>query len=699
MLPTTSPRHPRLLRRPGRSRRPRQRATALLGALGVLAALCALLLGTASPASAHAALTGSSPAAGSVVSSAPGKVTLTFSEKLAMSDDSIRVLAPDGKRVDAGGLEDLSTGGTVKYGVPLPGGSLGEGTYTVAWKAVSADSHPISGAFTFSVGAPSKTSVGLPDSEAGGGTTGFLYDVARYLAYGGFVVLVGGAAFVLGCWQQGAKVAALQRLVSGGWAVLTAATVAMLLLRGPYSGSDGGLSDAFDLTVLRETLDTKPGTALVSRLLLLAAAAVFLSVLFGTYARTPEQAASGSGSDSGSGSGSDGKREGKGHGPVGRTPAERRDLFFGLALGGGVVAAGLAATWAMSEHASTGIQTSLAMPVAIIHLLAVACWLGGLTSLLTALFRGAPPSVAGTRRFSRLAFTSVVVLAATGLYQSWRQVGSWSALTGTDYGLLLLLKLGLIAGLVGLGWFSRRWTGRLIDSASASAADPEAAPATTRDEADTDSPDSPEGTDSTDGTDTTDSTDPVRAGQLARQRTAVATARRKRALDADPLRAGLRRSVLYEASVAVVILAVATLLSGTEPGRAEEAEQGSGGSSASASKGPAEVSIPFDTGGPNGKGTARITIDPGRTGNNALTVRATGPGGKPLAAEEVQVALTEPAKDIGPLRSTPEPDPAGKGRWKDAGIRLPVAGSWRVAVTIRTSDIDQVTETKTVRIG
>ena len=80
------------------------------------------------------------------------------------------------------------------------------------------------------------------------------------------------------------------------------------------------------------------------------------------------------------------------------------DLLWGLALGGGVVAAGLATTWAVAEHASTGLQTAVAMPVDVAHLLAVACWLGGLAALLAGLRpAGEPLTGTAVRRFSRLA--------------------------------------------------------------------------------------------------------------------------------------------------------------------------------------------------------------------------------------------------------------------------------------------------------
>ncbi|MFB8139236.1 copper resistance CopC/CopD family protein [Streptomyces parvus] len=622
-------------------------AAALLAALAGL--VFGLLLAGAGPASAHAALTGSDPSDGAVVDTAPKQVTLSFSEAIAVGDDSIRVLDPSGKRADTDAEpRDLSEGGTVRYGVSLHSG-LPDGTYTVAWQAISADSHPISGAFTFSIGAPSDTTVALPSQEAGGGPVGVVYDIARYTAYGGFVLLVGGSVFVLVCWRGGATALPMQRLVVRGWLALTAATLVMLLLRNPYTGS-GKFADAFDLAGLQSVLDTKPGAALVSRLLLLGAAALFIAVLFGTYARREDE-------------------------------REKKDLTFGLAVGGGVVATGIAATWAMSEHASTGIQANIAMPVDVLHLLAVAAWLGGLASLLVALYRTPDIGSAAVRRFSAVAFGSVVVLAATGIYQSWRQVGSWSALTGTRYGQLLILKVALIAVLLAVAWFSRRWTGRLTDPAVAS----EEAPGDTA-ESESESEDAPA------------DVAPERAAQLARQRAALTATKKKRIRDADPERSGLRRSVLAEAAVAVVLLAVTTMLTSTEPGRTEEeAASGTPSASAPAAGGPVNLKMPFDTGGQNGKGTVRIDIEPGRTGSNDLHVWIDGSDGKPMDVPELKLALTLESKDIGPLPVVP--DRLAEGHWSASAVQIPMAGDWKIDVTVRTSDIDQVTIDKNAKIG
>ncbi|GAA1358968.1 copper resistance CopC/CopD family protein [Streptomyces beijiangensis] len=608
----------------------------------VLAAVLGALFAAAAPASAHAALTGSNPKEGEVVATAPKTVTLTFSEQVAMDSKSIRVLDPTGKRADTAKLRDLSSGSTVTYGVDLHAG-LPDGTYTVAWQAVSADSHPVSGAFTFSIGAPSKTSVSVGGQEVGGGLVGVLYGTARYAAYGGFIVLVGGAAFVLACWPQGAGTRPLQKLVVRGWLTLTAATLALLLLRSSYTGQSS-LSDLFDLTGLKAVLETKAGAALVSRLMLLGASALFVAVLFGAYAKREDE-------------------------------REKKDLTFGLAVGGAVVAGGIAATWAFAEHASTGIQPGIAMPVDVLHLLAVALWLGGLTALLVSLFRAPHIERAAVQRFSRVAFGSVVTLAATGIYQSWRQVGSWSALTGTWYGQLLMVKIGLVAVLIGVAWISRRWTAQLSETVVTEAA--------ADDSAATEPVTVPE--------------DRKRAAQLERQQAARTAVREKRVRDADPQRTGLRRSVLAEAGVAVVLLAVTTVLTTTEPGRTEEEAGKATSSSVAVAAGPVNISLPFNTGGVKGKGTVRLDLDPGRTGSNSLHVFVDGPGGKPYDIPEIKIAFTLKAKSIGPLPVVP--DHLAAGHWSADGVQIPMAGEWRIDVTVRTSDIDQTTVSKNVKIG
>lgn len=335
------------------------------------------------------------------------------------------------------------------------------------------------------------------------------------------------------------------------------------------------------------------------------------------------------------------------------------------------------------------------MPVDVVHLLAVALWLGGLCALLVALFRApadTPIEGSAVRRFSQVAFGSVLALIATGIYQSWRQLGSWSAFTGTSYGQLLLVKIGLVIVLVGIAYISRRWTAQLPETAATVAAE------RTEDLA-ADAEKEPVAAGAAGGGDA------KRTAQLARQRAAVDTARLKRLRNADPLRSGLRRSVLAEAGIAVVLLAVTTALTSTEPGRTEEEAKAATSASASSSSsdsssdatGALTLDMPFDTGGQDGKGVVRVDISPAQVGGNVMHVYVDRPNGRAFDVPELKVAFTLTAKKIGPLPVTP--DHLATGHWTANGLQIPMAGNWNIAVTVRTSDIDQVTVDKNAQIG
>ncbi|MFD5802171.1 copper resistance CopC/CopD family protein [Streptomyces sp. NPDC127020] len=589
----------------------------LLGAVLVL-----LLLGGAGPASAHAALTSADPGDGTVLQRAPGHVTLTFSESVGLRDDSFRVLDPGGHRVrtgEAGRADGRSD--TARVGLPA---ELAEGTYTVAWRVVSADSHPISGAFTFSVGRPSTTTAAVDTGPSEDPLTATLNKVARYLSYLAAALLIGIAAFVVLCRPPDAS--ALRRPLVAGWWTLLGATLALLVLRAPYEAGTGP-ADALDAGALADTLTTRPGVLLLARLALLAPVALFL-VRMGRADRH----------------------------------RERRPLTAAV---GAVLALALASTWGAAEHASAGIQVPLAVASFVLHLLATAVWLGGLVALLVTL--RAAPDAAVVARFSRIALVSVTVLVATGVYQSWRGLGSWQALTGTTYGRLLLAKVALVTVLLAAAAVSRRWTAALATARTPVRQRereriPEPVPAggPPPPEPDPDEPEPPA------------PDDPSTA--------------------ADALRRGLRRSVLAEAVVAAVVLVVTTVLTSTLPGRAaDEAARAvpAGGVL------PASVTtIPFEIGG-SGRGTVQITLDPGRTGDNAVQAVVFGPDGALAAVPELRLSFTLPDKDVGPIEARLVDR---GGYWSANTLTLPLPGTWTMRTTVRVSEIDQVSEERRIRI-
>lgn len=100
---------------------------------------------TAAPARAHDALVGATPGDGDHVDALPSQVVLKFSEEALEVGTAVRVEGPDGDVTD-GDVE--VSGATVRQGVD---GAGTPGTYTVVWRVTSADGHPVSGTFDFTV--------------------------------------------------------------------------------------------------------------------------------------------------------------------------------------------------------------------------------------------------------------------------------------------------------------------------------------------------------------------------------------------------------------------------------------------------------------------------------------------------------------------------------------------------------------------
>jgi copper transport protein len=141
---------------------------------------------------------------------------------------------------------------------------------------------------------------------------------------------------------------------------------------------------------------------------------------------------------------------------------------------------------------------------------------------------------------------------------------------------------------------------------------------------------------------------------------------------------------------------VTTALTSAEPGRTvEEAKAATAVSQTESAA--LSLELPFDTGGQDGKGIARLELDPARVGGNDMHVYVERPNGRAFDIPEVKVALTLEEKDIGPLPVVP--DRIATGHWTASGVQIPMTGNWNIAVTVRTSDIDQVTVDKNAQIG
>src|SRR5438309_2258493 len=112
-------------------RRPGARARRVARWMVAVVVAAVALLGPAQAASAHASLTSSDPADGSVVATAPTRVSLTFSENVLTSLNSVRVFDANGRRVDKG---ETHHGTSQNEAIVDLDGGLAKGTYVVAWR-------------------------------------------------------------------------------------------------------------------------------------------------------------------------------------------------------------------------------------------------------------------------------------------------------------------------------------------------------------------------------------------------------------------------------------------------------------------------------------------------------------------------------------------------------------------------------------
>ncbi len=380
----------------------------------------AFIVVTASPAWAHAVLLSTDPIAGSTVAQSPQHLTLTFSENVTVSIGGIRVLNCNGGRITVGTPQHAPNTDRIVTVGDIP--KLAPGTYVVTWRVISADSHPVNGAFTFTVGGVAaqglsscKTGV-APTSST---TVGVLFGVDRVLLFAGLALLIGGVVFLFVIARGTSAVRLTRRIVWTGWGLTTAATVFGVMLQGPYA-EGSGIGDATNTTVVRDILKTQYGHVAERRLFLLAIA--FVLLLFVRRLRENE-----------------------------RPPAW---LWASCSIVGLL----LAATPGLAGHAGTGDEVWAAVPLDALHVTAMSIWFGGLFCLLVVALGGGFSG--GLRRaisaFSLLALWCVIALVLTGLFASWRQVGfRISGYTDTTYGHLLLIKLGIVAAILALAAVSR----------------------------------------------------------------------------------------------------------------------------------------------------------------------------------------------------------------------------------------------------
>jgi copper transport protein len=383
---------------------------------GIVTTVLAAALATSPTASAHAILLESKPANDAVLESSPSSVTLRFNEPVETAFGSIRVYNGSASRVDSGSVSRPDR----KSVAISVGKKLLDGTYTVTWRVVSADSHPVSGAFVFHVGEPGANAAGVAAQVLGSGTpesVKTLFAIDRFLRFALIMLAAGGLLMLATALVSAAD--SVRRVLAWAAAAVAGALVVVsgagIVLQGADAGGFG-LGSALDSGVISNVMDTRFGKIWLAQAII-AAVAAGLAVL------------------------------------LARTRSAAVGALAALAAGA------LVAMPALSGHANASGRLSTVTDIA--HVAAAAAWAGGLAFVLAALLLAGtdrwPLASRAVPRFSLIATGAVAVLLVAGVTNGYLQVKEWRGLWDTTYGVLLLSKAALVLPVLALGAYNNRF--------------------------------------------------------------------------------------------------------------------------------------------------------------------------------------------------------------------------------------------------
>jgi copper transport protein len=358
-----------------------------------LVASLLFLVCLAGEASAHASLVYAEPRDGTVLAQAPKAVELRFNESVTAG--AVNLIDAAGKlRSDA-----VVTAKDEAISVRLPP-DLPKGTQIVSYRVISEDGHPVSGSVTFSIGEP--TANKTPEAAEAG--INVLIWLARIGVYIGLFAGIGGVFFL--SWI--AREQAASRLIRAALIAGIVSAVASIGLQGlDVLGLPFGAFVA--IAPWKISLGTSLGPSL-----LIAIAALVLGLF-----------------------------------------SLRGGVTRGSSILSALAIAGVGLSLAASGHAATAPPELLTRPAVFLHGIAVAFWLGAFAPLVAILWRPHETPLPILRRFSTVAVAVIGVLALTGLTLAIIQLDGFEALIATKYGIILSIKLALVASLLAFAAVNR----------------------------------------------------------------------------------------------------------------------------------------------------------------------------------------------------------------------------------------------------
>lgn len=403
----------------------------------------------------HTQLARSEPASGATVPASPTELRLWFEGGAEPAFTEVALHGSAGARLALGAPAPGPERGLIVVPVPMP---LASDTYIVRWQTAGRDGHRIAGEFRFAVagtdaattppqapaavdssawgaGAAGRTVVGPRVIDAGDPPTvptvghagpSAVARIVRWAELAALVVALGGTAMLLLVLRTARGSPAHERFIAEAGRRVRAVTIGaaggfVLLTMVRFALESDALhrGDGLTAAALGRTLGTAWGRSWLIGAL--AMALLSAAALLRRQRRAEEL----------------------------HHPSRGNDL----AMGGAALVAAVGP--ALTGHAGSAAEM---MPFAVLtdwlHVIGASAWIGGVTVLATA---GAPAALAqpaGDRApslawlvsaFHALAAPAIMLVGASGVVAGWLRVGTWEALTRTNYGDLLLFKVYVVA--------------------------------------------------------------------------------------------------------------------------------------------------------------------------------------------------------------------------------------------------------------
>jgi len=338
---------------------------------------------------------------------------LKFGEAVEVSFGSIRlfdsnsklVVLPMPNYVEVNGATDAKS---VRVDIP----ELQPGSYLVVWRVVSADSHPVQGAFAFQIGTKGVNLERLSEEILASSNAPYLVRLmmgfARWLSFLGVVAMIGAMLLAI----QIAVHSRIDKIIFGSWITAFIGSTLVLLLQAPYAlGQAMSVGEIFD--AVDEVVQTRLGTWLVVRGIILLAFLVLIK----------------------------------------QRILHNKPTYRMVAI---PLVVGLFATFSISGHPGMRQFSALSIGTDIVHFLSVSAWMGGLVTmvLLGRKWQTESPDVISW--FSFTATISMPIMVATGVAQAWRMMEGFQNIFSTTYSVILSVKVLLVIVAIAAGTRARQ---------------------------------------------------------------------------------------------------------------------------------------------------------------------------------------------------------------------------------------------------